>query len=108
WALLVFVARLNPDGSLDVSFGGEALPGPLGSNETVGVVTTPDGELYLATATRPGLASQIISLTRFTAGGAIDRSFGTDGTASMPLPTTYATVSRVLRAPDGKFLFAGS
>ena len=76
------LARYNPDGSIDTTFGGgdgvvgETFPGGSGTGEHV--LLRPDGKIVLvglaATATSPG-----IGVMRFNADGSLDTTFDGDG-----------------------------
>ena len=85
--------RLNPNGTLDTSFGSGGRvftfpqnPGPL--------VLQPDGKIVL------DLGSQ---MRRFEPNGQLDTTFGNNGTAPLLVPTGLATRAFVLDA-SGRFL----
>ena len=106
------VGRYNIDGSQDFTFGEDGgsarLPGRDGARD---IAFLPDGRAVIA-------ASYLddISLVRYTAGGAIDTSFGTNGRVIVALPQTSddpenrTTLSvRVIETqPQGGFLVAGT
>lgn len=116
----LFVAKLRADGALDTSFGA-------GGIRTIPVNVLDDQS---QTSTEPGLrltvdhAGRLLlgsdgdagsgrrwTVTRLTAGGAIDTSFGTAGTATIvPGSNAAATgfIGGVLAQADGSVLLAGT
>jgi uncharacterized delta-60 repeat protein len=72
------LARYTPDGRLDPSFGtgGRVLTG--GTGAAYGVAIQPDGAIVAAGYT-DGPTGTDFAVTRYTADGALDPSFGTDG-----------------------------
>jgi uncharacterized delta-60 repeat protein len=93
------VARLNPQGALDTSFGlGGWSQLDFGPHEAAkALALQPDGKIVVAGSTRTSQASEI-AVARLTPEGTLDTSFG--------LGAGYAT-SLALQ-PDGKLLVAGS
>lgn len=77
------LARYNPDGSLDPSFGsaGRVLTGFGGGEERVeALIQQPDGKLVAAGVTRIGANSpRDFALARYNADGSLDPSFGSGG-----------------------------
>ena len=103
------VARYNPDGSLDGSFGdGGRVVTPVGSQDSFAraLVELPDGKLLAAGGATPeGPGAQVHdALLRYNVDGSLDESFGTSG-VSMGV-SGYANV--LVRQPDGKLITAGS
>ena len=102
------LARLNPDGSLDPSFG------------TAGQVTTVFAE---ASSAHAGLlqgdgrivavgnagfgSSTTIAAARYNADGTLDPSFGNGGQLTLPQFPSFAVHDAALQ-PDGKILIAGA
>ena len=87
---LPVVAKFTADGQLDAAYGGGdgfvVLTGDFSRNAEVDLVeTTPDGELLVLADRRPDFAD-IPAVTRLTAAGAIDTTFGTNGTLSIAVP----------------------
>lgn len=70
WAL----ARYNPDGSLDNSFGTNGLVVQSPGNRLDAVVTLPDGKILVA-----GREGPITQVARYNNNGTIDNTFGTSG-----------------------------
>jgi uncharacterized delta-60 repeat protein len=105
---LFAVARYNPDGSLDTSFGtaGEVTT-DFGSTpgEASGVVLQPDGKLVAA-----GTAGSAFALARYNTDGSLDTSFGTSGKVTTLTPTQglpqLSLYGAVLQS-DGKILVWG-
>jgi uncharacterized delta-60 repeat protein len=95
------LARVNPDGSSDTSFG------------SGGTVTTPiTGLLYAATLAPDGKiivaggSAGAFLLVRYTASGSLDTSFGSGGVVSTPFGTD-SRATAVTVQPDGKIVAAG-
>lgn len=79
------LARYNPDGSLDTSFGGDGkVTTDFGANDKAfGVAVQRDGKtVALGWAGRGSTASNV--LVRYNADGSLDRSFGGDGRITSP------------------------
>ncbi len=95
------LARYNPDGSLDKSFGkGGKVNTVLGDDdEANAVVLQPDGKLIAA--------GQSFALARYNANGALDPSFGTGGKVTTPFGSDYAVAFALVLQPDGKLVAAG-
>jgi len=103
------LARLDPNGTLDTSFGtgGLALTDLGGPREfAAAIVRQPDGKLLVA-----GEADGKFALVRYQATGALDASFGTGGVVLTTIPAgSYAGTgaqAAVLQA-DGALVAAGS
>jgi uncharacterized delta-60 repeat protein len=106
-----FVARLNPDGSLDRTFGQGGLVFANGGpssvpNEPAAVAVQADGKVLVAASfdeqTETGDFNSVSTITRFNVDGSPDGGFGTRGTVKLGAPT-----ARLLIQPDGKILAAG-
>ncbi len=98
------VFGLTPRGSLDRSFGRQ---GRLGSELSIGAVTMqPDGKLLFARPRPRSLSRSWLRLTRYTAAGKLDRSFGRGGTLRVPLTQTPDARIDVAVAPDGDLVVA--
>jgi uncharacterized delta-60 repeat protein len=107
--ITVAVARYDPDGSLDSSFGSggrEILSPELAFGSAVGLVVQPDGKIVIA-----GDASSSLSLARLNGDGSLDTSFGSGGVAT----TDFAPIIGALDGgtaglalqPDGKIVAVG-
>jgi uncharacterized delta-60 repeat protein len=105
------VERRNPDGGLDVSFGGGGVVtlefGPGSADQGKAVAIQPDGKIVVAGTTNFGTTNAGIGVTRFNSDGSVDTGFGTAGktivdTAGVDDPRAIAF------QPDGKILIAGS
>ena len=100
---VIDVARYNPDGSLDASFGGDGTVVTASSDSRAyGVVVQPDGRIVVA-----GYAGQKFALVRYTVDGNLDTTFGTGGIASQGFGTKMAWAEGLARQPDGKLVAAG-
>jgi len=103
------IARYNPDGSLDSSFGdGGRVVTAVGSQGSFAraLVELPDGKLLAAGGATPDPSGEQVhdALVRFNADGSLDGSFGSRGVSIGG--AGYANV--LVRQPDGKLITAGS
>lgn len=85
----LYVSRLLPDGSLDPGFGdaGVRLLDPTPGREQArrdALVLQPDGSIVFGFDTRSGGGKPQIGLTRLSADGEVDPSFGEAGAALIP------------------------
>ena len=100
------LARYNPDGSLDRSFGNDgkrfASVG-LTANSLVSAMVQSDGKIVLTAPLYTGL----FTVYRLTADGVFDPAFGSSGTASIDLGTPSCYPKGVALQPDGKIVVAG-
>jgi uncharacterized delta-60 repeat protein len=103
------VARVNPDGSMDDTFGGgdgaAALPDDASFRLAVDTVVTPSGRI-VALGTGSFGAHNDLSLTALTAAGAPDPAFHFEGNAAFPRRT--GRFSDVAVLPDGRLLAVGA
>jgi uncharacterized delta-60 repeat protein len=101
WGFAATIARLNPDGSFDRSFGADGTA-TQDFPSVAAVALQPDGKLVLAGST----SAHDAVVTRLNPDGSPDRAFSTDGMTTIDYGgTDYA--SAVLVQPDGKLVVAG-
>jgi uncharacterized delta-60 repeat protein len=114
-------ARVNPDGTLDTTYGAgglatyslvEALR-PFGTLNTVtSAALQPDGKLVLVGRASPSSTTGAeFGAVRLNADGSLDTSFGTGGTAVAPITINgfnMATAEGVAVQPDGRIVLAGT
>ena len=92
--------RLNPDGSLDVGFGGSGIvhvgdpAGP--SHHGQSLVLDPDGRVVVA-----GLRGEQLMVVRFLANGSVDAAFGANGVFLGPTVQSGGSPSRLVRTATG-------
>jgi uncharacterized delta-60 repeat protein len=99
------VARYNPDGSLDPSFGtfaGVQLTSVSGLDRAGGVALQPDGKIVAVGAT-----SEDFLLARYTPNGSPDATFSDDGTQTTGFGESDGAGGVALQ-PDGKIVVAGA
>lgn len=105
------VARFNPDGTLDTTFGssaGRVLIGFNNFDNAAGLVLQSDGRIVVAgftAATSSGTRS--LALARLTPTGALDLTFGTSGRVTRSIGSG-GTITAVAIQPNGRILVAGS
>jgi uncharacterized delta-60 repeat protein len=98
------LARLNPDGTLDPSFGtGGLVTTNLGTqgDDARAVVVQPDGRIVVA-----GSAEEDIALARYLPNGTLDASFGHGGSTITDLGSDDVA-NGVALTPDGSIVIAG-
>jgi uncharacterized delta-60 repeat protein len=100
---VIDLARYNADGSLDSTFDGdgEVVSAPNNDAGAFAVVVQPDDRVVVA-----GFLGVYSGLVRYTVGGSIDSTFGSNGVASVGRP--FFGMRDLVRQPDGKFVAAGS
>ena len=116
----VAVARLNPNGSLDASFGGSGVVILDFSSFSVanGVAVQPDGKLVLVGSQRPGFQVTNGFIARLNQDGSLDSGFGHSGNPNMgcspgvcvywhPGGGAYSSMNAVALQNDGKVVAAG-
>jgi uncharacterized delta-60 repeat protein len=98
------LARYNPDGTLDSSFGngGKVTSGV--SGRTFAVVIQPDGSIVVA---GDDTATEDFRLARYTTNGSLDSSFGSGGQVTTDLGGSPNTARNIVLLPDGKLLASG-
>jgi uncharacterized delta-60 repeat protein len=108
------VARFNPDGSLDNSFGsgGAAITSFIYGGQANALVLQPDGKLVAAGYVHDWV--QLLDefgLARYNPDGTLDQSFGNAGvtvTTPRPVPGMDARLYALAQLPDGRLLAAGN
>lgn len=102
----ITLARYRPDGSLDRAFGSRGIATTtLADNARVGAITLqPDGRIVVAGGTGTGEEGFLVA--RYTPGGVLDRSFGTNGFVRTPIDGV-AFAHAIARQHDGKIVVAG-
>lgn len=107
------LVRLNPDGSLDGSFGqgGVVADTSLGGSTAYAVALQPDGKILLAgqTITDDVLGYTAFALARYHPDGSPDTGFGPDGSGHLITDFShhYGRAKDLLVQPDGKIVAAG-
>ena len=105
------VLRLNPDGSLDKSFGGDGVAGTsfAGGGEVTSAALQPDGKVVVAGLT----GSLAVAVARFDSQGALDPTFdpgGPDGDGKRVYSDGISVwrVGATLIQADGRIVLAGN
>jgi uncharacterized delta-60 repeat protein len=104
------VARYNPDGSLDSSFGAGGKVTTEITNQSVGgaaVTMQTDGKILVAGNAYNG-TNYFFALARYNSNGALDPSFGTNGTLLTQVGNSNSSATAVTVQTDGKILASGS
>ena len=106
------LARYNPDGSLDRTFGGrgDGLTGgtPLVFLSGNGLAVLPTGHVLVAGQSTGGSSNEVMGLARYRPDGTLDTSFGGgDGVATARVLGNGDDARALAVQPDGKLLVAG-
>jgi uncharacterized delta-60 repeat protein len=105
------VARFNPDGSPDSSFGSGGVTYSAGVDTAAsGVVLQPDGKILVcgnAMVKTKGITSNAFLVSRYNANGTLDTSFAKGGVFTWDYSTGSDTASKMLLLSDGSILVAG-
>ena len=108
----VFVTRLNPNGSNDLSFNGVGVAGFDIGGTDVGwaAALQADGKIVIATSSTVA-GNNSIAVMRLNTDGTRDTSFDGDGLRTIDYggsPASSLFVRDLLVQPDGKYVLAGS
>src|SRR5579859_862753 len=111
-SLQLAVARYNPDGTPDESFGTGGIAatsvGAAGAQASA-IALQPDGRILVAgTAFAHGTSNDEMALARFAPDGQLDTTFGSAGTLSTHVGAGAAAVQSLVLQPDGRILVAGT
>jgi uncharacterized delta-60 repeat protein len=99
-----FLARYNPDGTLDSSFDGDGkilVSSGTSDSHFITIVLQPDGKI-LAAGSEPGGTGYV---ARFNSDGSLDASFGDSGEVHR---TDLPSINGVALQSDGKIILAAS
>ncbi len=103
------LARLNPNGGLDSSFGGDgkATTDFAGAYDFVSALAlTPDGKVLAAGRARG--ATEDFAAARYNADGSLDVGFDSDGLLTTDFASSADEAASVLLLPDARFVLAGT
>jgi uncharacterized delta-60 repeat protein len=102
------LARYNPDGSLDTSFGkGGMVTTSVGASSFAqALVIQPDGKIVAAGLGGPSKGPQAFALVRYNPDGSLDTSFGEGGMVTTGVGGSSFAQALVIQA-DGKIVAAG-
>jgi uncharacterized delta-60 repeat protein len=106
------LARFNPDGSFDQSYGGGKFKTHFegqfntGSRATSAVLQ-PDGKLLVAGAYKNEGGARQFALARYNTDGSLDQSFGSGGKTTTSLGSADAFGTAVALQSDGKIVLGG-
>ncbi|MCA1565918.1 MAG: hypothetical protein LC803_09825, partial [Acidobacteria bacterium] len=111
------LARYNPDGSFDTSFGSGGLVSTdftgNGDDFAHAVVVQPDGKIVVAGQTGGRFsitpsADTSFAVARYNANGTLDETFGTGGKATINFTGGHDVAHAVAVQADGKIVLAGT
>ena len=104
------LARYNPDGSLDSTFGvgGKAATDFANTDDIAfGVAIQNDGKIVVVGSSDTGPTFSDFALARYNADGSLDPSFGVGGKVLTDFENAYDTAFGVAIQSDGKIVVAG-
>ncbi len=101
------LARFNANGTLDNTFGSNAVVDLPAGNEYVGksVGIQADGKIVIACASQSSAGNFVV--VRCNANGSIDNTFDTDGKVSTNVGTESSFAKSLVIQPDGKMVVCG-
>lgn len=108
------VARYNPDGTLDASFGsGGIVPIQFrtSSDPVLDVAVQPDGRILVAGSARDLVnlpANDDFAIARLEANGTLDTSFGAGGVTVVDFAERPDAADDILLQPDGSIVLVGA
>ncbi len=104
------LARYNPDGSLDQTFGnGGLVTTDLNEYENANAVAIqPDGKIVVAGTISRADRTNDFMLVRYTEDGTLDSSFGHDGVVTTHFYNAMASAADMALTPDGEIVVAGT
>jgi uncharacterized delta-60 repeat protein len=97
----ITLARYNPNGTLDTTFGSKGVVTTPFSGDALSVAIQPDGKIVLG-----GASGSDFALLRYNPNGSLDTTFGTGGEVLTPVPGG-GTIDSVVVQPDGKIVAGG-
>ena len=104
------LARYNPDGSLDTSFGGDGkVTTPIGSARDRGyaMAVQSDGKIVVAGDSTNASGNNDFAVARYNTDGSLDTSFSSDGKVTTAFASDVDQAWAVAVQPDGKIVAAG-
>jgi len=105
------LARYNPDGSLDVTFGpGGKITTVLatGRESATGLLLQPDGKIVISgSIDKPSSTDTSFALVRYNSDGSLDTTFGQGGLVTTNIGPDDDQAARIARQSDGKIVVAG-
>ena len=106
------VARYNPDGTLDRTFGqrGQVITDLGLTEQAAAVAVQPDGKIVIAGGTYDIFPSSggMYALVRYNSNGSIDPTFGNAGVVTTSFGTSGCFASAMAIQADGKIVAAGT
>src|SRR5262245_26705524 len=104
------VTRISATGARDLTFGDNGLAGAdfAGLDDVAyAAIQQPDGKLVLVGRAATTETTSDIGLARFSADGAADAGFGTNGVVRIDVGLEYDRANDVVQQADGKLVVAG-
>ncbi|MBS1793427.1 MAG: VCBS repeat-containing protein [Acidobacteria bacterium] len=106
-----FVARLNPNGSLDTTFDGDGkvtTDFALGPDDAMSVEILADGKILVSGSANLAATGQDFAIARYNPNGSLDTTFDGDGKATVDFGSlTIESAMNILIQSDGKYVLAG-
>jgi uncharacterized delta-60 repeat protein len=104
------LARYNPDGTLDATFGngGKVSTVFFGGPDTVhAIAIQPDGKIVVAGDVTPASGGSLFGLARYNPNGSLDPTFGSGGRVTTAFSGSNDSAHAVFILPGGQILAAG-
>src|SRR3954463_6884040 len=104
------LARYNPDGTLDATFGngGKVITVANVRESAAGLLILPDGKIMISgSIDLPSSQDTSFALLRYDSDGSIDPTFGNGGTVTTNVGSNDDQANAIALQPDGKIVAAG-
>ena len=104
------LARYNPDGTLDATFGngGKVITVASARQSAAGLLILPDGKIMISgSIDLPSQSNSSFALLRYNSDGSVDPTFGNNGIVITNIGPDDDQAYRLARQSDGKIVAAG-
>lgn len=103
-----FIARFNPNGTLDSAFGiNGRITAPFGGGEYLyATALQPDGKI-VAAGYKTVDGNRDFVVARYNLNGTLDTTFGTDGKTVTPVGSSVDEIKDLIVQPDGRIVAVG-
>lgn len=105
------LARYNPDGTLDATFGIGGKVKTVIANvleSATGLIILPNGKIMIAgSIAQPAASDSSFALLRYNANGSLDTTFGNGGIVTTNIGNYFDSIGRIALQSDGKIVAEG-
>ncbi len=109
--LMIFVARLEPNGLVDTTFGNNGIVFTRADESqnfaaAYSVALQNDGKIIIG-GVSSYFGNYVLAILRLNEDGSLDSTFSADGRVVYPVPMSFSSISKLLIQPDGKIIGLG-